>query len=116
VKDEKYISTISMISEHLDQFIGKKVEITGFVFRERDFPANQFVVARFGVTCCIADANVYGMLVKGENAAKLKDNTWIKVTGTIHQTTYRQSIIPVIEQPAIETIEVPDQPYVYEEY
>ncbi|GMB08019.1 hypothetical protein B1no1_07290 [Thermolongibacillus altinsuensis] len=56
------------------------------------------------------------MLVKGENAAKLNDNTWIKVTDTIHQTTYRQSIIPVIEQPAIEAIEVPDQPYVYEEY
>jgi putative membrane protein len=116
VTDEKYISTISMINEHLEQLIGKKVEITGFVFRERDLPSNQLVVARFGVTCCIADASVYGMLVKGENVAKLKDNTWIKVTGTIHQTTYRQSIIPVIEQPAIEMIEVPDQPYVYEEY
>ncbi|MED0702739.1 TIGR03943 family putative permease subunit [Aeribacillus composti] len=116
VTDEKYISTINMISENVEQLIGKKVEITGFVFRERDFRSNQLVVARFGVTCCIADASVYGMLVEGENVAKLKDDTWIKVTGTIHKTTYHQSTIPVIEQPAIEMIEVPDQPYVYEEY
>ncbi|WP_120119243.1 hypothetical protein [Bacillus terrae] len=43
--------------QHL--FVGKEVEITGFVYKEPEFKENQLVIARFGISCCYADALVY---------------------------------------------------------
>ncbi|GAC92202.1 hypothetical protein KN10_2638 [Anoxybacillus flavithermus NBRC 109594] len=114
VNDEKYVSTLNFINEQIDAMIGKRIEITGFVFRERDFAANEFVVARYGLTCCVADATVYGILVKTDEAAKWENDTWVKVEGIIDETTYRERFVPVIIKPSVTVVNAPEQPYVYE--
>ncbi|UTW69802.1 hypothetical protein KHA80_02140 [Anaerobacillus sp. HL2] len=40
---------MSILDLHLEQFVGKELETTGFVFREQDFEDNQLVVARFSM-------------------------------------------------------------------
>ncbi|MED0657806.1 TIGR03943 family putative permease subunit [Anoxybacillus ayderensis] len=114
VNDDKYVSTLNFINEQIDAMIGKRIEITGFVFRERDFAANEFVVARYGLTCCVADATVYGILVKTDEAAKWENDTWVKVEGMIDETTYRERFVPVIIKPSVTVVNAPEQPYVYE--
>ncbi|MCG3083586.1 TIGR03943 family protein [Anoxybacillus sp. LAT_35] len=114
VNDGNYVSTLNFINEQIDTMIGKRIEITGFVFRERDFTANEFVVARYGLTCCVADATVYGILVKTDEAAKWENDTWVKVEGIIDETTYRERFVPVIINPSVTIVNAPEQPYVYE--
>ncbi|MBW7652112.1 TIGR03943 family protein [Anoxybacillus sp. ST4] len=114
VNDDQYISTLNFISEQIDAVIGKRIEITGFVFRERDFAPNEFVVARYGVTCCVADATVYGILVRADDAATWENDTWVKVEGVIDEAKYKQWIIPIITNPKVTIVNMPEQPYVYE--
>jgi putative membrane protein len=116
VNDAHYVDTLSMIDENLDHMVGRKVEITGFVYREEQFRPNQLVVARFVVSCCIADASVYGLLVEGDNLAKYKKDTWVKVTGILSKVNYQNNILPKLKLEDIHVVPRPKNPYVYETY
>jgi putative membrane protein len=65
------------------------------------------------VTCCVEDASVYGLLVKG-NVATLPKDKWIQVMGTIDQLQYDGDSIPIIKIQHYKLIPVPEQPYVYD--
>nr|WP_308160720.1 MULTISPECIES: hypothetical protein [unclassified Bacillus (in: firmicutes)] len=67
-------------------------------------------MARFGITCCAADASVYGMMAKG-NVATLPKDKWVQLTGTIEQIQYEGGSIPIIKIKQISKIEAPKQPY-----
>ncbi|MFS0907598.1 TIGR03943 family protein [Priestia aryabhattai] len=116
INDTDYIPVMNIIENNTDQFIGKKIEVNGFVYREKGFKDNQLVVARFGISCCAADASVYGLLSTLENASALKKDTWVHITGIIQKTTYNGENTPYIQVQQIESIHPPDNPYVYELY
>ncbi|MBU8908814.1 TIGR03943 family putative permease subunit [Desertibacillus haloalkaliphilus] len=113
VTDENYLDVMTVLDMHLDQFIGREIEIMGFVYREPDFEENQLVVARFSMTCCVADAAVYGTLVEFPEAEQFENDTWIQISGTIDQSQYNEFIVPLVHLREIEVIEAPDQPYVF---
>ena len=116
VDNDNYLDIMVLLDLHLDKFIGKEIDMGGFVFREDDFEDNQFVVARFAITCCTADAGVYGTLVEAEEAQYYDDDTWIRVRGTITETEYHGYRLPVIQMREIRIIDEPDSPYVYQEF
>jgi len=116
INDTDYISVMNIIENNTDRFIGKKIEVSGFVYREKGFKDNQFVVARFGISCCAADASVYGLLSTLENASTLKKDTWVHIKGIIQKTTYNGEDAPYVQVQQIESIHPPDNPYVYELY
>lgn len=116
INNTDYIPVMNIIENNANQFIGKKVEVNGFVYREKGFKDNQFVVARFGISCCAADASVYGLLSTLENASTLKKDTWVHIKGIIQKTTYNGENVPYIQVQQIESIHQPDNPYVYELY
>ncbi|WP_154989061.1 TIGR03943 family putative permease subunit [Priestia megaterium] len=116
INDTDYIPVMNIIENNTDQFVGKKIEVSGFVYHEKGFKDNQFVVARFGISCCAADASVYGLLSTLENASALKKDTWVHIKGIIQKTTYNGENVPYIQIQRIESIHKPDNPYVYELY
>ncbi|AIE59128.1 TIGR03943 family putative permease subunit [Bacillus methanolicus] len=113
INDELYVPKMNIIQDNLSSLIGKTVTTKGFVYRENNFMQNQIIVARFGITCCIADASVYGIMAKG-NVATLPKDKWIQVTGTIDQTHYDGYQIPIIKIKKISKITAPKQPYVFD--
>jgi putative membrane protein len=116
VKDELYMEILTAIDLFLEQFSGKTVEISGFVYREPNMNQNQFVVGRFAMDCCSADALPYGVLVDDANAAKYKNDSWIKVHGQIDTTIYDGNEIMVFKPESIESITAPESPYIYPNY
>ncbi|MFF2445017.1 TIGR03943 family putative permease subunit [Priestia megaterium] len=114
INDTDYIPVMNIIENNTARFIGKKVEVSGFVYREKGFKDNQFVVARFGISCCAADASVYGLLSTLENASTLKKDTWVHIKGIIQKTTYNGEDAPYVQVQQIESIHPPDNPYVYD--
>ncbi|MFZ3589343.1 TIGR03943 family putative permease subunit [Bacillus sp. DJP31] len=116
VEDETYIQTMNIIDSNVDKFVGKKVEMIGFVFREEDFKSNQMVVARFGLSCCVADSSVYGTLSTGDMVKDLKDDQWVRVSGTFEKAEYNDWELPYLQIEEIELIEQPKHPYIYEKY
>jgi uncharacterized repeat protein (TIGR03943 family) len=113
IDDVQYVNIMNIIQDNLTNMIGKTVTTRGFVYREKEFMQNQMIVARFGITCCVADASVYGMMVKGDVAALQKDK-WVQITGKIEQTQYNGEEIPVIKIDQLSKITPPKQPYVFD--
>ncbi len=98
-----------------EAFIGKKINMNGFVYREDDFSSNQFVLARFYMVHCVADTSVVGFLSEFEEAGKVEEDTWLEIEGTLDITTYNGFEFPVIKVEEWTLIEEPDDPYVYPE-
>lgn len=113
VKEEFFIETLTSVDLYLDRFIGKKLEMTGFVYRQEEMKSNQFVVGRFSIQCCSADAAPFGVLVEYDRAPALADDSWVTVTGTIGKTTYNDIEIMVLKVEKVTKAEPSKNPYVY---
>lgn len=113
IKEEGFMELLTAIDLYLDNFVGKTMEISGFVYREPDMETNQFVISRLAMQCCSADAAPYGILVESDEAAKLAQDTWVKITGTLGKTIYHENEIMKVDAVRIEPIRAPETPYVY---
>jgi putative membrane protein len=111
---ENYLTALDIIHNNMESFIGKEVELTGFVYREPDFVKEKAVIARFGISCCVADASVYGMLASGIQLKSIANDEWVKVIGVIKQTKYKGNVLPCIEIKGINKMKQPSDPYIYE--
>ncbi|WP_273129510.1 TIGR03943 family putative permease subunit [Bacillus weihaiensis] len=113
ITNAEYTKIIDYIERNLDQFIGKEVQLTGFVYREPEFEANQMAISRFTVSCCVADLQVIGTMATGEEATQLKNDEWVTVTGTIEKGESNGKEIPSVTISSLEKIEAPEDPYIY---
>ncbi|PZE21259.1 TIGR03943 family putative permease subunit [Paenibacillus xerothermodurans] len=113
VKDEMYIETLTTLDLYQDQFTGKKLELTGFVYRPEDMKDNQFVLGRFSIQCCSADAAPIGLLVAYDRAQNFNADEWVTVTGTIRKTKFNEMDILMLQAEKIATAEPAKTQYVY---
>jgi uncharacterized repeat protein (TIGR03943 family) len=63
---------------------GEQVDFIGFVTRYADTPADEFLLTRYVVSCCVADATVAQVRVVNVTPGAFADNEWVEVTGTIY--------------------------------
>lgn len=112
ITDKDFLDSMLIISAYLDRFQDRKVEFTGFAYHDGTMAENEMAVARISITCCLADATVYGLLVRSDQPLPPND-TWVRVHGRIAATRFMEENIPMILADRLETIPAPDQPYVY---
>ena len=93
------------------EFADQEVDVTGFVYHDASLPAGQFLVGRFTMTCCVADASAIGVAVRWPQANALSENGWVRVRGTIQIQAGQKA--PVIAATAVESIPEPENPYLY---
>ena len=113
ITTDNYMEVMELIYLYPDNFTGRKITYTGFVYNEPKHAGYQFLF-RFGIIHCIADSGVYGLLTTGANQT-FKDNTWVTATGEI-QLEYNQTLkqtLPVLHITEAKETSKPDNPYVY---
>lgn len=113
VTDVGFFDILTDMDLYKDSFQGKKIDISGFVYRESDMKPNQFVISRMAVTCCSADATPYGLLVETDLGKTLKKDTWIHLQGVVGHTVYHGNTIIRLSTTSIVKIKPPKDPYVY---
>ena len=104
---------MEVIYDYPDEFVGKTLEFTGFVYNDPSDHKSQFLF-RFGIIHCIADSGVYGLLTTG-NTQRFENNTWIHAKGKLAMH-YHKSLgqsLPTLEVESFDKVEKPDNPYVY---
>ena len=101
------------ISKDLNKYIGKTVQLSGFVYKEEGFSDNQLVISRFLVTHSPDDADIVGFLSEFNEASTLSEDTWIEATGTLEKTNYNGSELPQLKITSWKKIDEPDESYVY---
>ncbi len=94
-------------------FNNLEVDVVGFVYREPDMPENQFMVARFTMSCCVADAFAIGMPVTLENASAFATGTWVRIRGVLQAGMFGHHSIPIIHPTSVDPVDVPETPYLY---
>lgn len=113
INDEYYVPIMDILSDDLSKMVGKTMTTEGFVYREQNFFQDEIIIARFSVTCCVADASVYGIMAKGDVAHLPKDQ-WIQVTGKIDKIKYDGMTVPIMKIEKFSKIPMPKNPYVYD--
>jgi putative membrane protein len=71
------------------------------------------MVARFTVSCCVADASAIALPVRTDQAATLTADSWIRVQGSFEVGEFRGDLAPILVATSIEPITQPDHPYLY---
>ncbi|MED1802393.1 TIGR03943 family putative permease subunit [Brevibacillus porteri] len=113
LNDKVFLDGLTTMELYAKEFAGKELETMGFVYRQPDFTKQQFVVARFSVTCCTADASVYGVLVEKEDANKWAKDSWVKVRGKLELRQVDGYDMLVLKASQVEAVSAPKDPYVY---
>lgn len=113
VEESRFVDTLTAINRHPAQFAGKTAEIRGFVYHPPGLPRNRFVVARFVIDCCSADAVPYGMVVESGKDLDLPADAWVSVQGRLETATFRGKTILQIKAGTVRRVEPPRQPYIY---
>lgn len=96
-----------------DSYVGKEVDVVGFVFHPEGTPEDVFYVSRFSVTCCAVDARPLGLPVYSPGwSESFEEDSWVRVAGAFSETE-EDITEPVIVTPeAVEPTERPENPYV----
>ncbi|MBO5336152.1 MAG: GTPase [Lachnospiraceae bacterium] len=69
--------------DHLERYIGKKLQFVAMVLKPEDFPEGYFVPGRMAMTCCADDMAFLGYACEFAGAGALKQKEWVKVTATV---------------------------------
>lgn len=100
-------------SQDYNSINGQPADVIGFVYTEPDYPAGHFMVARFTVSCCVADASAIAMPVEYNDIAALEQGAWVRVTGEVEAREFHGDIAPVIYNATVEVVDTPAHPYLY---
>ena len=94
-------------------YVGKEVDVVGFVFHPKGTPEDVFYVSRFSVTCCAVDARPLGVPVYSPGwQEEFKEDSWVHLTGSFAETEEDISEPVVVTPKNIEPTEQPEHPYV----
>ncbi len=91
----------------LVQRAGSEVSFVGFVARDSGMPADEFMLSRFLVSCCVADALSIQVRVVGAPPGELAEDDWVRVTGALYPLG-REVIVDATD---VTTVPRPKRPY-----
>lgn len=92
---------------------GQEATVIGFVYRDDRFGDTRFMVSRFTVSCCVADAAPIGLIVEWPDSMTLPDNQWVEVTGKFEAGDFDGTKLPILRADTIHKTEQPQQPYLH---
>ncbi|MCI1577685.1 TIGR03943 family putative permease subunit [Clostridium beijerinckii] len=87
--DEHNPTMLDDIRINPEKYIGKKLEIHGFVCKENYLNKNQIIIGRIIMTCCAADSKIVGIVGDYDKSYQLKENDKIKVIGEVGSTVIK---------------------------
>jgi putative membrane protein len=86
---------------------GSEVSFVGFVDRDPDMPADEFMLTRFMISCCVADALTVQVRVTSAPPGEFQPDDWVRVTGALYPVE-REVIVDATD---VEAVPRPEDPY-----
>jgi putative membrane protein len=86
---------------------GETVVMDGFVATQSGEPSDEFLLSRFIITCCVADATETQVRVVDVPAGSAQLNAWVQVTGRI----YPLGSQVIVDATSVKPIPRPADPY-----
>lgn len=111
ITEKNYSTILKASNENIDNYVGVKVHLTGYIYRLINFNNTQFVIARDMLLSDNQQYLVIGFLAECENANDFKDGEWVDVYGTITKGDF-SGPIALLKITSIERTSEPSNPYV----
>ena len=92
--------------------VGRRAAVEGVVYRKDDLPAGTFVLFRFVINCCAADAFPAGLLVACDRAGSQPVDSWVRVRGVVETRKVKGAVMPVLRAERVVRISPPWNPYI----
>lgn len=115
VDESNYFAVMMSIEEEGDKWNGKKIEISGFVYRDETLSKRQFLLVRMLMKCCAADMEPLVLLsVLPEGMEMPKNDEWFVVRGTLRTKPIVETglWVPTLEVELMAPISEPEKSYV----
>ncbi len=100
--------------DHLERYIGKKVEFIAMVLKPEEFSENYFVPGRMAMTCCADDMAFLGYPCEYKGVEQLTQKEWVKVKALVAKE-YREEYQgegPVLHAVSVEKTKAPKNPVI----
>lgn len=94
-------------------FADQTAKVVGFIYRDERFGTEEFMVSRFVISCCAADAAPLGLVVKWPETSKLSNDQWVEVSGSFQPGKFDGEQMPILVADKVTLTDVPAQPYLY---
>jgi putative membrane protein len=91
----------------LAQRAGSDVDFVGVASREANTPADEFLLTRYVITCCVADATIVQVRVVDVPPGAAQPNDWVEVKGQI----YPLGRTMLVDAASVRTVPRPSRPY-----
>jgi len=95
------------------EFIGQPVNVIGFIYEQPTEDGTSFMVVRFTISCCVADALAIGLPFDTENIDMPATGTWVRIAGTLDVGLHNGEEMPIIQPENITPVDIPADPYLY---
>ena len=112
INTSNYTNVLKAVHDNIDNYIGVKINFTGYVYRVLDLEDNQFVLARDMIISSNYQSVIVGFLCECDFAKNYSDNTWVNITGKITKGSYHGDM-PIVKVTEIKTTDKPNDEYVY---
>ena len=91
--------------------VGQHVHALGLVARSNDLEPNEFVLLRYSIAHCVADARPIALLVVAPGAAAWRTDTWVEIDGRLGSRERAGDRLVSILADRIVPTEEPSNPY-----
>ena len=97
--------------DHLERYIGKKLQFVAMVLKPENFPSDYFVPGRMAMTCCADDMAFLGYPCEFAGAGALKQKEWVRVTATVSKEYWEdyKGEGPVLHAVSVEKTKAPKE-------
>lgn len=86
---------------------GTEVSFVGFVTEDPGAAADEFVLTRFIVSCCVADALSVQVRVVGAPPGGFEEDQWVRVTGSLYPLGHEM----IVDASSVDPVPRPARPY-----
>ena len=107
-----YTNVLKAVHENIDDYVGVKIQFTGYVYRVLDLTDTQFILARDMIISSDFQYVIVGFLCEYEHAKDFANETWVELTGEITKGNYHGDM-PIVKVTDIKTVDKPNEEYVY---
>ncbi|QGG47030.1 TIGR03943 family putative permease subunit [Heliorestis convoluta] len=120
--DEKnFLDLILEVNKEPEKYLGRPVEISGYLIKEKVQGENKFYVARYVINACLADTVLMGLgleniIEKETEEGRIGAGVWVHIEGTFARAKAPQQsgeLIIIVKKATVE--DEPTNPNIYVE-
>lgn len=105
--DHNYLEIFNDLYVNQENYLGREIVVMGFIMKHKDLP-DSYMVSRYGIACCAADAIIVGFVIPGE--PPYPEDTWVYLRGYMRDIEEKGPRLDLIE---VDEIVPPSVPYIY---